>query len=146
MDPYKQYGYSEGCSSSESGWTTYIASPMEEDGSDQGDEHAAAAAAAAYANGGYCSGNYRDIIAGGVGEADSDDSMASDASSGPCYNQGENVRHQAATSLKHHDKGRKSISSSFSQFLSGIKSNSSKDKKSEADRKLPAGGSRKRWK
>ncbi|CAN1241435.1 Protein SOB FIVE-LIKE 4 [Linum perenne] len=136
MDPYKQYGYSEGCSSSESGWTTYIVSPMEEDGS-EGDEHADAAG---YANGGYCSA--------GVGEAESDDSMASDASSGPCYQSkgggGENVR------LKNHEKGNKksismSISSSFTKFMS-----SSKDKKSEdqkrADRKLPAAGSRKRWK
>ncbi|CAL1390781.1 unnamed protein product [Linum trigynum] len=144
MDPFKQFVGSEGCSSSESGWTTYIVSPMDEDGSDN-DEHGEADNNGYYAHGGYCSGNYRDIIVGGGGEADSDDSMASDASSGACHHQSNG---QKAASFKHGGKVKKNISSSFSQFLSGIKPSSSKDKKKEEkglrpDRKLPATGSRK---
>ncbi|EEF31573.1 conserved hypothetical protein [Ricinus communis] len=69
--------HTEGCSSSESGWTMYIASPMQEDGNDCSDDTD--------------DGNHHnDVIindrhdhADDNEQQDSDDSMASDASSGP---------------------------------------------------------------
>ncbi|RZC58407.1 hypothetical protein C5167_005717 [Papaver somniferum] len=68
------YGYTEECSSSESGWTMYIASPMNNDGSNvtTGD------------GGGYHSDEHRNIKKKLKNNYDdSDDSMNSDASSGP---------------------------------------------------------------
>lgn len=66
---------SEECSSSESGWTMYIASPENEDdhaGKEDEDDDISEGE-----RGGGCK---RDVE-----DADSDDSMASDASSGPSY-------------------------------------------------------------
>jgi hypothetical protein len=82
MDSFKQiWGAAEGCSSSESGWTMYIDSPMQEDDARCSNE-----------NDGY----HRHEIYGEknrrkkkVDEEESDDSMASDASSGPM-----NYQHQ----------------------------------------------------
>lgn len=86
MDSSKHNLGKEECNSSESGWTTYIASPMQEDDND-------------------CSDNDNDHnpIAND-GNADdyeqiSDDSMASDASSGPHH-----PPNRGTTSFKH-DKG-----------------------------------------
>ncbi|KAL0898462.1 hypothetical protein Bca101_082423 [Brassica carinata] len=67
----------EECSSSESGWTTYISSPIKVDEDDVADE-------------GYYEGyNIYNYYRKGENEEeknkDSDDSMASDASSGPSY-------------------------------------------------------------
>ncbi|KAF8087545.1 hypothetical protein N665_0579s0011 [Sinapis alba] len=67
----------EECSSSESGWTTYISSPIKVDEDDVADE-------------GYYEGyNMYNYYRKGENEEeknkDSDDSMASDASSGPSY-------------------------------------------------------------
>lgn len=75
MDSFKQIWGAEGCSSSESGWTMYIASPMQEDDAGCSNEH----------------DGYHDIYGENrrkkqgakVDEEESDDSMASDASSGP---------------------------------------------------------------
>ncbi|KAG6779243.1 hypothetical protein POTOM_015616 [Populus tomentosa] len=71
MDSSKHILGSEGCSSSESGWTMYLASPMQED-----DEECSYDANDYNARN--VSKNYRSAADG-----DSDDSMASDASSGP---------------------------------------------------------------
>ena len=71
MDSSKAFGGSEECSSSESGWTKYIASPTHEDGLNENDD-------------------YNDLGADKKGDNTdddhgSDDSMASDASSGPSH-------------------------------------------------------------
>ncbi|KAL6139943.1 hypothetical protein ACLB2K_058244 [Fragaria x ananassa] len=79
MESYKHLLSTEGCSSSESGWTTYIASPMEEDEPQ-----------CSYEDVEY---NYNSITTRtSIREIDkddngSDDSMASDASSGPSHHQ-----------------------------------------------------------
>ncbi|MCL7025475.1 hypothetical protein MKW94_003175 [Papaver nudicaule] len=67
------YGYTEECSSSESGWTMYIASPMDNDGSNvtNGDGYHSDEQLRKYKK--KMKNNYDD----------SDDSMNSDASSGP---------------------------------------------------------------
>ncbi|XVF81854.1 hypothetical protein PTKIN_Ptkin15bG0189000 [Pterospermum kingtungense] len=75
MDPFKHFPSTEGCSSSESGWTSYLAPPMEMEDDFQCSED-----------------NYNNNhnIKHGVddyGEGNSDDSMASDASSGPSHHQ-----------------------------------------------------------
>lgn len=72
----------EECSSSESGWTTYISSPMEEEEEQVIDEvyyevHSIEKDSRKYVN------EYEN-------SKDSDDSMASDASSGPSYHQTSN--------------------------------------------------------
>ncbi|KAL5808203.1 hypothetical protein ACOSQ3_028894 [Xanthoceras sorbifolium] len=88
MDSSKYYFSSEGCSSSESGWTKYMDSPMQEDDAecsniddddgeiddDNNNRHS----------------NENDAINddnddGGDDKEESDDSMASDASSGPSH-------------------------------------------------------------
>ncbi|KDP24307.1 hypothetical protein JCGZ_25603 [Jatropha curcas] len=99
MDSSKHHLGTEGCSSSESGWTMYIASPMEEDDNECSDhvvddnDHNTIA----------IDGNFNDE---GGDEQDSDDSMASDASSGPNhrykYENGQTSR--GTTSVKQ-DKG-----------------------------------------
>ncbi|XP_039069347.1 protein SOB FIVE-LIKE 3-like [Hibiscus syriacus] len=61
MEPSQTYGAQEESHSSESGWTMYIGSPIHGGSDDSGSEKAAAADA----------------------DDQSDDSMASDASSGP---------------------------------------------------------------
>ncbi|KAL5095716.1 hypothetical protein RYX36_000043 [Vicia faba] len=76
MDSFKQI-WGEGCSSSESGWTMYIDSPMQEDDARCSNE-----------NDGYHH-NHGEVYGEKHGrkkkddEEESDDSMASDASSGP---------------------------------------------------------------
>ncbi|XP_010528446.1 PREDICTED: uncharacterized protein LOC104805540 [Tarenaya hassleriana] len=68
----------EECRSNESGWTMYISSPMEEDDEEVVDENY-------YDEGHYV---YRECRKGhkeDENNKDSDDSMASDASSGPSY-------------------------------------------------------------
>ncbi|KAK7340740.1 hypothetical protein VNO77_21451 [Canavalia gladiata] len=75
MDSFKQIWGAEGCSSSESGWTMYIASPMQEDDAGCSNE-----------NDGYHNmygENRRKKQGVKADEEESDDSMASDASSGP---------------------------------------------------------------
>ncbi len=71
MDSSKLCGEAEECQSSESGWTTYIGSPIHGDDDDDDDD-------------GDSNDDYEDYADGGDGKDDhSDDSMASDASSGP---------------------------------------------------------------
>ncbi|KAJ8751813.1 hypothetical protein K2173_026004 [Erythroxylum novogranatense] len=74
MDPFKQMFGKEGCGSSESGWTIYIASSMEEDDYDFNDheEHQDY-----NDDGAICNDEH------GNETEDSDDSMISDASSVP---------------------------------------------------------------
>ncbi|CAH8361675.1 unnamed protein product [Eruca vesicaria subsp. sativa] len=69
----------EECSSSESGWTTYISSPMEEDEEEVSDE--------VYYEGHCTEKVRRKYVNEYEKNKDSDDSMASDASSGPSYHQ-----------------------------------------------------------
>ena len=73
---------SEECSSSESGWTTYISSPMEEDEEEVIDE--------VYYEGHSIEKDGRKYVNEYESNKDSDDSMASDASSGPSYPQTSN--------------------------------------------------------
>ncbi|KAL0658303.1 hypothetical protein Bca4012_078888 [Brassica carinata] len=72
----------EECSSSESGWTTYISSPMEEDEEEVIDE--------VYYDGHSIEKDGRKYVNEYESNKDSDDSMASDASSGPSYHQTSN--------------------------------------------------------
>jgi len=78
MDSFKQiWGGAEGCSSSESGWTMYIASPMQEDDAGCSNEN--------YGYHDIYGENRRKKQGAKVDDAESDDSMASDASSGPVH-------------------------------------------------------------
>lgn len=77
MESFNNLLDAEGCSSSESGWTTYIASPMEEDDAEcsENDDH---------------EDDKRRVMAickpvKKNDDGDSDDSLASDASSGTSY-------------------------------------------------------------
>ncbi|XP_013725208.2 protein SOB FIVE-LIKE 3 [Brassica napus] len=72
----------EECSSSESGWTTYISSPMEDDEEEVTDE--------VYYEGHITGNDKRKHVNDYENNKDSDDSMASDASSGPSYPQTSN--------------------------------------------------------
>ncbi|XP_059642360.1 protein SOB FIVE-LIKE 4-like [Cornus florida] len=72
MDSSKIFGVAEECHSSESGWTMYIGSPIDGD-SDDGDDHSDHDDYDKYCNKKYYVKH----------DNDSDDSMASDASSGP---------------------------------------------------------------
>lgn len=106
MDPFKQIWGAEGCSSSESGWTMYIASPMQEDDAGCSNEN----------------DGYQDHIYGEnrrkkqgrtkVDEEESDDSMTSDASSGPihhhnAYAHGESSHGTAVSKKDKQDHGSK---------------------------------------
>ncbi|KAI3416871.1 Protein kinase domain-containing protein [Psidium guajava] len=71
---------SEECLSSESGWTMYIGSPMQEDHEGAGDERGTI-----HNEDDEQEGGDKGDKDGGDGEAESDDSMASDASSRPSY-------------------------------------------------------------
>ncbi|CAL0318768.1 unnamed protein product [Lupinus luteus] len=87
MDSYKQIWGVEGCSSSESGWTMYIDSPMKEDDAGCSNE-----------NDGYCEiygENSRKKQGIKVDAEESDDSMASDASSGPIQYRNTNARDES---------------------------------------------------
>ncbi|XP_021296771.1 uncharacterized protein LOC110426010 [Herrania umbratica] len=89
MDPFKHFLSKEGCSSSESGWTRYLASPMQDDF--EGSED-----------------NYNKYsIKDDDGEGNSDDSMVSDASSAPSHHQYKHKDGQGSHSSAHlnHDKG-----------------------------------------
>ncbi|KAL3510945.1 hypothetical protein ACH5RR_030346 [Cinchona calisaya] len=103
-DSSENLGGSEECSSSESGWTMYIASPIHDNNPEDDDEE----------------GNdnsterkeYKDFQEDGGGDAESDDSMASDASSGPSHQGGlrrDDLEHAGSkvnriSSGKKHDK------------------------------------------
>jgi len=99
MEPFKQKISAEGCSSSESGWTMYISSPTQEDDvgyNKENDEY---------------EGIYGEIRRQRPGaklyEEESDDSMASDASSTPFH-----YHHTCAHTQNSHgaavsEKGRK---------------------------------------
>ncbi|EOY22211.1 hypothetical protein QUC31_007615 [Theobroma cacao] len=78
MEPSKILGGTEECHSSESGWTMYIGSPIQGGDDDDDDGHSDADAYAANYGG---HADETEINH----EADSDDSMASDASSGPSH-------------------------------------------------------------
>lgn len=79
MDSAKKIGDTEECSSNESGWTMYIASPIHENNPDDDD---------ADDESGTERKEYQDFHDSDGGDGESDDSMASDASSGPSH-QGE---------------------------------------------------------
>ncbi|XVE72242.1 hypothetical protein DITRI_Ditri11bG0023800 [Diplodiscus trichospermus] len=89
MDPFKHFLSTEGYSSSESGWTRYLASPTRDDFECIEDN---------YDN----NHNIKDD-----GEGNSDDSMASDASSAPTHHQYKHKDGQGSHGNAHgkHDKG-----------------------------------------
>ncbi|KAJ4846476.1 hypothetical protein Tsubulata_021637 [Turnera subulata] len=113
MDPMKYHSGAEGCSSSESGWTVYIASPMEEDDEDQG----------GYDDAYYCDQNATANY-GNASNEDSDDSMASDASSGPQHQHQHVKDHESHKSYKHDKRG-------VFNHHPPVKNASKKDKKSD---------------
>ncbi|CAI9096372.1 OLC1v1032503C1 [Oldenlandia corymbosa var. corymbosa] len=82
MDSSNNIGDTEECSSNESGWTMYIASPIQEDNPDDDDDD----------DSNHESGTerreYKDFYYDDGGDGESDDSMASDASSGPSHQGG----------------------------------------------------------
>ncbi|XWS36884.1 hypothetical protein CRYUN_Cryun20dG0123500 [Craigia yunnanensis] len=92
MDPFKHFLSTEGRSSSESGWTRYLASPMEDDFQCSEDN---------YNN----NHNIKDDVDNGEGY--SDDSMVSDASSAPSHHQYKHKDGQDSHGSDHlkHDKG-----------------------------------------
>ncbi|GLU10860.1 hypothetical protein SLE2022_276410 [Rubroshorea leprosula] len=93
MDNFKYSSGSEGCSSSESGWTMYLASPRREDeesSQEKDDDN---------------NNHYRNYSDNDDQKENSDDSMASDASSGPSHQQ---HKHKSARDNQSHlkqDKG-----------------------------------------
>lgn len=83
MEAPQLAGDAEGCSSSESGWTMYLASPMHDNGDSDG--HDAVEGDEDDDDDDDDSGNNNS--SGGKDEGDEDDdSMASDASTGPAHN------------------------------------------------------------
>lgn len=88
MDKYRQFSSTEECSSSESGWTMYLNSPMQEDDGEctelESDEH----------NHHHGRGNECE------NEQNSDDSMASDASSGPSHGRNKQRDHKRSKDEK----------------------------------------------
>lgn len=78
MDSSQVFGNAEECNSSESGWTMYIGSPItNDDHSDDGDKD----------DDGDDDGDHEHDVKHDEDGHDSDDSMASDASSGPSHRQ-----------------------------------------------------------
>ena len=92
MDPFKHFLSTEGRSSSESGWTSYLASPVQDDFECSEDNF-----------------NKKQNIKDDVdyGEGNSDDSMVSDASSAPSHHQYKQKDGQGSHNNAHvkHDKG-----------------------------------------
>ncbi|KAJ9173121.1 hypothetical protein P3X46_016287 [Hevea brasiliensis] len=96
MDSSKHNLSTEECGCSESGWTMHIASPMQEDEnecSDNDNDHNTIAN----------DGNANDDDDDDDGVQDSDDSMASDASSGPHHraNRGTSFMQDKSRNFKH---------------------------------------------
>ncbi|XVE78623.1 hypothetical protein DITRI_Ditri13aG0161100 [Diplodiscus trichospermus] len=92
MDPFRNFPSTEECSSSESGWTRYLGSPMEDD---------LECSEYNYNN------NHKIKDDGDDGEGNSDDSMASDASSAPNHHQHKykDGRGSHGNARVKHDKG-----------------------------------------
>lgn len=106
MDSFKQIWGAEGCSSSESGWTMYIASPMQEDDAGCSNENDG------YHDHIYDENRRKKQGTTKVDEEESDDSMTSDASSGPIhhhntYSQGESSHGTAVSKKDKQDHGSK---------------------------------------
>ncbi|CAK7335193.1 unnamed protein product [Dovyalis caffra] len=102
MDSYKHILGAEGCSSSESGWTMYLGSPMQEDDDEcsyDGNDY----------NAHNVSKNHRYAAAA---DEDSDDSMASDASSGP-HHQNTHENGHGTVQFKHSKGGLFNLHSSL---------------------------------
>ncbi|XP_028778060.1 uncharacterized protein LOC114734606 [Neltuma alba] len=110
MESSRQSMGAEGCSSSESGWTMYIASPMEEDDCSNMENEA-------NEDGFYGENNNRRRGKKKKDEEDSDDSMASDASSGPTHHHHSNNASASSNKKdkKHHGFAEK-LCSSFSKI------------------------------
>ncbi|KAJ0098853.1 hypothetical protein Patl1_21567 [Pistacia atlantica] len=124
MDSSKNHFSTEGCSSSESGWTMYIDSPMQED--DDDDDHH-------YRN----SNKYTSVNDDREdNKEESDDSMASDASSGPSHHQyprangeGQGIRSNIPSTSKQGKVDQ------FRKFFSFKKSNEKEKKSGETSTK-----------
>jgi hypothetical protein len=125
MDSFKHiWCPPEGCSSSESGWTMYIDSPMQEDDARCSNE-----------NDGYINHHHHEIY----GEKsrrkkkvdedqESDDSMASDASSGPT-----NYHHQSYARGGQGSQGRSVSKKDHKQDHGSKKKNGNKQEKKRVD-------------
>ncbi|XP_042023998.1 protein SOB FIVE-LIKE 4-like [Salvia splendens] len=103
LPPNQQDSGSEECSSSESGWTTYIASPdlLEHEYADQNNEDDDNDDDVNIARKGFKKAEQEEAA------ADSDDSMASDASSGPSDKYGYHGRSHGGLSLAGSNNQRK---------------------------------------
>lgn len=95
MESFKQIWGAEGCSSSESGWTMYIFSPTQEDDAGYSNEN----------DEGNYGENRRQKRGPEVNEEESDDSMASDASSAPFHYRHAYANQGAAVSKKDRKDG-----------------------------------------
>ena len=93
MDNFRQLlGTAEGCNSSESGWTMYIGSSTKEDDSGRSYE---------YDDDIHVENWRQKKQESKVGDAESDDSMASDASSGQIHNHHSQSNHGKADSKRY---------------------------------------------
>ncbi|KAK7273243.1 hypothetical protein RIF29_14292 [Crotalaria pallida] len=121
MDSFKQMWGAEGCSSSESGWTMYIASPMQEDDAGCSNENE----------------GYHDVYGKNrikkqgtkVDEGESDDSMASDASSGPIHYQNAYAHGESSQGTE----GSKKDKQDHGSKCSSRKNNGNKQEKKRVD-------------
>lgn len=117
MESSKVPGDSEECCSSESGWTMYIASPVDDDNDSDDDDHSPDKTVHS---------NDKDEDYAG-----SDDSMASDASSGPSHRElpyPSNKGSRVSGNSKH------SVSEDQSKYSSGKKPNKKVEKKTNEKR------------
>lgn len=115
---YKHTSGSEGCSSSESGWTMYISSSMEEDdvefNSNESDDKIKSNIV-----------YHKDHARKPEYDIGSDDSMASDASSGlriPCYTHSHGEGSRVVARVKHDKKQSENKSTKKKEKKSGEKS------------------------
>ncbi|KAG4399555.1 hypothetical protein GLYMA_08G254600v4 [Glycine max] len=123
MDSFKQiWGSAEGCSSSESGWTMYIASPMQEDDAGCSNENDG------YHDNNIYGENRRKKQGAQVDEEESDDSMASDASSGPVHYHHAYTHRQSSHGTAASKKDKQDHGSKFSS-----KKNANKQEKKRVD-------------
>ncbi|OIW17309.1 hypothetical protein TanjilG_22421 [Lupinus angustifolius] len=120
MDSYKQIWGAEGCSSSESGWTMYIDSPVQDDDAGCSNEY----------------DGYREVYGenrrkkqGNKVDEESDDSMASDASSGPIQYQNSYARGESSQGIAVSKKDKQDHGSK----CSSRKNNANKQEKKGVD-------------
>ncbi|KAJ7974233.1 Acetyl-coenzyme A carboxylase carboxyl transferase subunit beta like [Quillaja saponaria] len=122
MESYKPFLGVEGCSSSESGWTMYISSPMQEDYAECTKSHEE------YDH--VYDGNKKQKHGMKIDNGDSDDSMASDASSGPGQHKYTNVNGEGSHGTARFKQDRNDNASKGSS-----RKNANKQEKKRVDRR-----------